>query len=172
MQLCLISAQLPQGWALISPWVHCHSLREHHKPPPSPQLGHSVHQPGPKTPESASHPIQRGEKASWLQAPVCALTLSSDSLCPHGLYPPGCSVHGILQARMLELGGHILLWGNLPNPGIKPVSPALQEDSLQTPPETTPLATSGHSPRCEQAATLLPRDPDAFLLAPVSYSVI
>ena len=47
--------------------------------------------------------------------------------CP----PPqrGSSVHGILQARVLE-------WspfpspGNLPAPGIEPVSPALQADSL------------------------------------------
>ena len=43
--------------------------------------------------------------------------------------PPGSSVHGILQARILE-------WlpfpspGDLPNPGIKPRSPALQADSL------------------------------------------
>ena len=46
--------------------------------------------------------------------------------------PPGSSVHEILQARTLE-------WlpfpspGDLPNPGIKPKSPALQADSL--PPE-------------------------------------
>ena len=46
--------------------------------------------------------------------------------------PPGSSVHGILQARILE-------WvacpspGDLPNPGIEPVPlavPALQVDSL------------------------------------------
>ena len=46
--------------------------------------------------------------------------------------PPGSSVHGISQARILE-------WvpfsppGDLPDPGIKPVSPAspaLQADSL------------------------------------------
>ena len=43
--------------------------------------------------------------------------------------PAGSSVHGILQARILE-------WlpfpspGDLPNPGIKPRSPALQADSL------------------------------------------
>ena len=41
------------------------------------------------------------------------------------------TVHGILQARILE-------WvafpspGDLPNPGIKPASPALQADSLLT----------------------------------------
>ena len=161
MQLCLISARLPQGWALISPWVHCHSLREHHKPPPSPQLGHSVHQPGPKTPESASHPIQHGEKASWLQAPVCALTLSSDSLCPHGLYPPGCSVHGILQARMLELGGHILLWGIFPTQGSnlclphcrRILSRLLQKRPLSPPLGTVP-AVSRRPPSCP--GTLMP----------------
>ena len=48
-----------------------------------------------------------------------------DSLRPQGLYSPlGSSVHGIFQARILE-------WlpfpppGYLPNPGVKPVSPAL-----------------------------------------------
>ena len=49
---------------------------------------------------------------------------------------PGCSVHGILQARILE-------WvaspspGDLPDPGIKPTSPgssALQADSLPSEP--------------------------------------
>ena len=29
-------------------------------------------------------------------------SMVSDSLQPHGLYPPGSSVHGILQARILE----------------------------------------------------------------------
>ena len=43
--------------------------------------------------------------------------------------PPGFSVHGISQARILE-------WlplpppGNPPDPGIEPMSPALQADSL------------------------------------------
>ena len=45
--------------------------------------------------------------------------------------PPDCTVHGILQARILE-------WvispfaRDLPDPGIKPRSPALQVDSLPT----------------------------------------
>ena len=54
----------------------------------------------------------------------------SDSLPPHELYsPPGSSVYGILQARILE-------WvafpspGDLPHPGIEPGSPELQADSL------------------------------------------
>ena len=51
---------------------------------------------------------------------------------------PGPSVHGILQARILE-------WvpcpspGDLPDPGIKLGSPALQADSLLSEPPGKPL---------------------------------
>ena len=51
--------------------------------------------------------------------------------CPTLCNPMDYTVHGILQARILE-------WvafpspGDLPNPGIEPVSPALQADSLST----------------------------------------
>ena len=59
-----------------------------------------------------------------LVAQLC-LTLCDSMNCS----PPGSSVHGILQARILE-------WvampspGNHPNPGIELESPALQVDSL------------------------------------------
>ena len=43
--------------------------------------------------------------------------------------PPGSSVHGILQARILEWVA-ILSPRDLLDPGIKPRSPALQADSL------------------------------------------
>jgi len=46
--------------------------------------------------------------------------------------PPGSSVHGILQARMLEWVA-ISFSGDVPDPGIQAVSPTLQADSL--PPE-------------------------------------
>ena len=62
---------------------------------------------------------------------VCVLvTQSCLTLCePVDCSPPGSSVLGILQARRLQ-------WvpfpspGDLPDPGIKPRSPALQVDSL------------------------------------------
>ena len=65
---------------------------------------------------------------------VRARTRLAAQLCPTLCNPidctlPGSSVHGILQARILE-------WvampssGDLPHPGIKPRSPALQVDSL------------------------------------------
>ena len=55
---------------------------------------------------------------------------SCPTLCdPVDYSPPGSSVRGILQARILE-------WeacpspGNLPDPGIEPGSPAPQADAL------------------------------------------
>ena len=41
--------------------------------------------------------------------------------------PPGSSIHGVLQARILKLFPSP---GDLPNPGIEPGSPALQADFL------------------------------------------
>ena len=43
--------------------------------------------------------------------------------------PPGPSVHGILQTKILQWVA-IPSPGDLPDPGIKPASPALQVDSL------------------------------------------
>ena len=47
--------------------------------------------------------------------------------------PPGSSVHGIFQARVLEWVA-ISSPGVLPDPGIKPRSPALQADALLSEP--------------------------------------
>jgi len=51
--------------------------------------------------------------------------------------PPGSSGHGILQARILERVA-ISFSRDLPYPGIKPVSPALQADSLSSEPPEGP----------------------------------
>ena len=60
----------------------------------------------------------------------------SNSLRPHELEPVRLlSVHGILQARIPWVDTSSLLQGNLPNPGIKHRSPALQTDFLQTTPK-------------------------------------
>ena len=65
---------------------------------------------------------------------MCLVTQSCLTLWdPLDCSPPGSSVHGILQARILE-------WvavpppGDRPNPGIEPRSPALQADSLPSEP--------------------------------------
>ena len=52
-------------------------------------------------------------------------------LRPHGRSLPSSSIHGILQARILESVA-IPSVGDLPNPGIGPRSPAFQADSLPT----------------------------------------
>ena len=55
---------------------------------------------------------------------------------PMGWGPPGSSVHGILQARILEWeywSGELFPFpGDLPNLGLEPRSPTLQEVSLLT----------------------------------------
>ena len=61
---------------------------------------------------------------------VCSATQSGPALCdPINCNPPGSSVHGILQARILEWLLCLSL-GGLPDPGIESRSPALQVDSL------------------------------------------
>ena len=49
----------------------------------------------------------------------------SDSCDPHGCRLPGSSVHGILQARILEWVA-VPSSGDLPNPGIEPGFTTLQ----------------------------------------------
>ena len=59
-------------------------------------------------------------------------------LCPTVYNPTDCTVHRILQARILE-------WqfpspGDLSNPGIEPRFPALQADCLPADPPGKPYA--------------------------------
>ena len=67
-----------------------------------------------------------------------SLQLCSTRCDPVDGNPPGSSVHGILQARILE-------WvsmpssRDLPNPGTEPGSPTLQADSLLSEPPTKPV---------------------------------
>ena len=57
---------------------------------------------------------------AWLCPTLCS---------PMNCSPQGSSVHGFLEARILECIA-IPLPGDLPDPGIKPGSPTLQADSL------------------------------------------
>ena len=67
--------------------------------------------------------------------PACSVAKSHLTLCnPMDCSPPGSSVHGIYQARILEWIA-ISFPGNLPDPGIEPislVSPALAVDFFIT----------------------------------------
>ena len=67
------------------------------------------------------------------------VTQSCPTLCdPMDYSLPGSSVHGIFQARVLEWGSHFLLQGDLPDPGIKPGSSAVQADALPSKPPGKP----------------------------------
>ena len=74
---------------------------------------------------------------------VCVLSLSSClTLCdPMDCRPPGSSVHGILQARILEWNCHALLQGIFPTQGLNPHLLCLlhlQADSLPIEPPGKP----------------------------------
>ena len=58
--------------------------------------------------------------------------------CPTLCNPMDYKVHGILQARVGSLS---LAPGDLPKPGIKPRSPAMQADSLPDEPQGKPKNT-------------------------------
>ena len=64
----------------------------------------------------------------------------SDSVTPVAWGLPGSSVQGFLQARILEFA--ISFSGDLPDPQIKPRSPALQADSLPSEPLLKPMHTT------------------------------
>ena len=84
-------------------------------------------------------------------AKCVSCTVVSNSLRPHGPRPPGSSVHGILQARILEwVAIHPLLQGIFPTQGLNLGSPALQADSLPFEPPGKPLAQS-----CSHVQTLM-----------------
>ena len=64
--------------------------------------------------------------------------VTSNSLRPHGLCSqPGSSVHGIYRQEYWS-GLPRPPPGDLPDPGIKPQSPALQADSLPSEPPRKP----------------------------------
>ena len=68
-------------------------------------------------------------KFSWLLIAQSCLTLCDPMDCSR----PGSSVHGALQARIVEWVAISSPW-DLLNPGIEPASPALQADSLPSEP--------------------------------------
>ena len=66
----------------------------------------------------------------------------SHSCDPIDCSPPGSSVHGIAQTRVLEWVA-ISFSEDLCNPGMEPRSPALQVDSLLIEPPGKPQISSG-----------------------------
>ena len=85
--------------------------------------------------------MKQGITATNKPIPVLYAVLScsviSDSLRPCKCSPTGSSVHGDSPGKNAGVGSHSLLQ-DLPNPGIKPRSPALQADSLPSEPPGKP----------------------------------
>ena len=79
--------------------------------------------------------IQAGPSLQESESESESCSVLSDPLRPHGLGPlpppPGSSVHGSLQASILEWVAMPSSRG-FPNPGIEPRSPAFRVDSLPT----------------------------------------
>ena len=71
---------------------------------------------------------------------MLSCSVMSDSLQPMDCSPPGSSVHGILQARILEWVAMPSSSG-LPKLGIKYRSPTLQADYLRSEPLEKPMNT-------------------------------
>ena len=94
-------------------------------------------------------------------SPQSYLTLCAPMDCS----PPGSSVHGILQTRILEWVTS-LLHVNLPDPGIKPRSPALQSDSL---PSELPEKLSRFKTSTKEFLCLAESQNLTFLLLRMSY---
>ena len=75
---------------------------------------------------------------AWRIPWMLLLLLLNPTLCdPMDCSPPGSSLHGILQARILEWVAISFSW-DLPDPGIEPRSPTLQADALTSEPPGKP----------------------------------
>ena len=97
-----------------------------------------------------------------LWADFQSVSLSRVQLCdPMDCGPPGSSVHGILQARILEWEGFPFS-GDLPNPGIEPRSSALWADSLPTEPQGKPSPGEGHGSPLQYSCPENPMDRGAW----------
>ena len=76
---------------------------------------------------------------SYFLKVLCSVTQSCPTLCADmDCNPPGSSVHGIFQTKKLEWV-FISSPGNLSDPGIKPISPALQVVILQLSLQGSPI---------------------------------
>ena len=84
--------------------------------------------------------------------------------CSH----PSSSVHGILQARILELAAMPSARGYLPDPGIETVPPALKVDSFTTEPrgKYTRHLVPGQNPLCAPSGSAEQTCGEAALLTP------
>ena len=91
-----------------------------------------------------------------------SFSVVSHSLRPYGLWPTRHLCRWNSPGKNTEVGSHSLHRGNLPNPGIKPGSPALQAGSLLSEPPGKPWAI-------REAPKALEANPNFSLLRLVQY---
>ena len=85
--------------------------------------------------EAEANPGDRPELEAALEDSESEVAQSCLTLCdPVDCSPPGSSIHGILQARILEWIAISFSRGDLPDPGIEPRSPTLWADALTSEP--------------------------------------
>ena len=88
--------------------------------------------------------LLQGRSSHWIRNPflmiscVLSRSVTSDSVTPWTAACPAPLSMGILPGRNTGVGGLALLQGNLPNPGVRLRSPALQVDSLPSEPPGKP----------------------------------
>ena len=134
--LCLVSSDEPS-----LPGHPCLGARHVHEdtldPPLNPSTRHTSWATSANATEGRRINPSEFHLTSWSDAQnlrCCIVAKSCPTLCdPMDCKLPGSSVHGILRARILEWVA-IPSPGDLPHPGIKLGSPALQADSLPTEP--------------------------------------
>ena len=85
----------------------------------------------------------------WCENESVSRSILSDSFDPMDASLLGSSVHEILQARILEWVA-MPFSKDLPNPGIEPVSPALQADSLLSEPPGKPIEDNSNQRKYNQ----------------------
>ena len=79
----------------------------------------------------------------------------SNSCDPMDCSLPGSSVYGISQARILEKVVIFFSRGGLPYPGIEPVSPILQVDSLHLSGQGSPHVSVRRGPNPSRVAGIM-----------------
>ena len=94
--------------------------------------------PDPNLPQTLTDLVVRRQHQIFVCVRAKSLQLHPTLCDPMDCSLPGCSVHGVLQAGILECAANPFSRGYFPDPGIKPRSPTLQAVSLPSEPPGKP----------------------------------
>ena len=99
-----------------------------------------------------------GFRVTWPKAQILLLLLFShsvvsNSLQPHGLQPPRLLCPQDFPGKNTGVCSHYLLQGDLPNPGIAPVTPSLGFFTTESPGKSTDIFTKSQFPSMRASLT-------------------